>query len=72
LQGSYQIVLVDEQNKAHLQTVKVGEQTGSQWVIESGLKPGDRVVVEGLQKAKEGTAVNPKPFGGQTDHPLSP
>lgn len=67
LQGSYQIFTVDNQNKAHIQTVKVGEQTGSQWIIESGLKPGDRVVVEGLQKAKEGVSVNPRPFAGQTN-----
>jgi membrane fusion protein (multidrug efflux system) len=72
LQGSYQIVLVDDQNKAHLQSVKVGDQTGSHWVIESGLKPGDRVVVEGLQKAKEGAVVDPRPFVGRTDNPPSP
>src|SRR5205814_3644192 len=64
LQGSYQVCLVDNQNKAHLQPVNVGEQTGSYWVIENGLKAGDRVVVEGLQKAKEGATVNPKAFGG--------
>ena len=64
LQGTYQVVTVDNQNKAHIQTVKVGEQTGSHWVIESGLKAGDRVVVEGLQKAKEGATVNPRPFAG--------
>ena len=72
LQGSYQVFTVDSQNKAHIQTVKVGEQTSSQWVIESGLKPGDRVVVEGLQKAKEGASVNPRPFAGQTNSPPSP
>ena len=72
LQGSYQIVLVDDQNKAHLQSVKVGDQTGSLWVIESGLKPGDRVVVEGLQKAKEGAVVDPRPFVGPSDHQASP
>jgi RND family efflux transporter MFP subunit len=70
LQGSYQVVVVDTQNKAHIQPVKVGEQTGSQWVIDSGLKPGDRVVVEGIQKAKEGTAVNPMPI--PANNPTSP
>jgi membrane fusion protein, multidrug efflux system len=69
LQGSYQIALVGETNSVHLQPVKVGEQVGSDWIIESGLKAGDRVVVEGTQKAKEGAVVNPKPFGteGQTN-----
>jgi RND family efflux transporter MFP subunit len=72
LQGSYQVVIVDDQNKAHIQSVKVGERTGSHWVIETGLKPGDRVVVEGLQKAKEGAAVNPSPFADQPDPLQSP
>jgi len=38
------------------------EQIGADWIVESGLKPGDRVVVEGAQKVKEGALVNPKPF----------
>jgi membrane fusion protein (multidrug efflux system) len=46
-----------------LQSVKVGEQVGSIWVIENGLKPGDRIVIEGLQKAnKEGAVVVPRPW----------
>src|SRR5581483_6690949 len=66
LQGTYQVIVVDDQNKAHIQSVKVGERTGSNWVNETGLKPGDRVVVEGLQKAnKEGAVVNPSPFTDQ-------
>jgi membrane fusion protein (multidrug efflux system) len=64
LQGSYQIAVVDNQNKAHLQPVTVGDRVGSEWIIEKGLKPGDRVIVEGTQKVKEGGAVNPKPFLG--------
>ena len=66
LQGSYQVTIVDATNTAHLQTVNVGEQIGPDWIIESGLKPGDRVVVEGTQKAKEGMVVNPIPFSEQT------
>jgi membrane fusion protein (multidrug efflux system) len=62
LQGSYQVVVVGSDNKGHIQPVKVGERSGAMWIIEEGLKPGDRVVVEGIQKVKEGTAVNPKPF----------
>ena len=62
LQGSYQVVVVDSDNKAHIRPVKVGERSGAMWIIEEGLKPGERVVVEGIQKVKEGTAVNPKPF----------
>ena len=69
LQGTYQVALVGETNSVHLQPVKVGEQVGSDWIIESGLKAGDRVVVEGTQKAKEGTVVNPKPF--DPNHPTT-
>lgn len=62
LQGSYQVAVVDSQNKAHLQSVRVGDQVGSDWLIESGLHAGDRVVVEGVQKVKEGTLVHAEPF----------
>jgi membrane fusion protein (multidrug efflux system) len=67
LQGTYHVAVVGETNSIHIQFVKVGEQIGSNWVIEKGLKPGDRVVVEGAQKVKEGAVVNPKPFGNETD-----
>lgn len=67
LQGGYQVVTVDEQNKSHLQPVQVGEQVGSNWIVNSGLKPGDRVIVEGTQKAREGTVVNPVPYGTGSD-----
>ena len=61
LQGSYQVALITQTNTVHLQAVKVGEQVGSDWVIENGLKPGDRIVIEGLQKAnKEGAMVVPR------------
>jgi len=62
LQGTYQVVVVDNESKAHIRPVKVGERSGAMWIIEEGLKPGERVVVEGIQKVKEGSAVNPKPF----------
>jgi RND family efflux transporter MFP subunit len=62
MQGTYQVVVVDEQNKAHVKPVTIGPQVGARWIIEKGLQPGDRVVVEGTQKAKEGVVVNPQPF----------
>jgi membrane fusion protein (multidrug efflux system) len=67
LQGTYQIAIVGETNTVHLQSVSVGDQIGSDWIIERGLKPGDRVVVEGTQKMKEGARVNPRPFGTETN-----
>lgn len=62
LQGTYQVSVVGQTNRVHVQPVKVGEQVGPAWIIENGLKPGDRVIVEGIQKAKEGTVVVPKPW----------
>ena len=62
LQGSYQVAVVGADNKVEMRTVKVGERSGSQWVIEDGLKAGETVVVEGTQKIKPGAVVNPKPY----------
>jgi membrane fusion protein (multidrug efflux system) len=62
LQGSYQVAVVGPDNKVDLRTVKPGERVGSLWVIDDGLKPGERVVVEGLQKVKQGISVKPEPF----------
>jgi RND family efflux transporter MFP subunit len=62
LQGTYQVAVLDGANKVSVETVKVGDRVGSMWVIREGLKPGQRVVVEGVQKAVPGTTVNPKPF----------
>ena len=59
LQGAYQVVVVDTDNKAHIQPVTVGERSGSLWIIEHGLKPGQRIVVEGLQKIRDGVTVSP-------------
>jgi membrane fusion protein (multidrug efflux system) len=58
LQGSYQVAVVEADNKVHIQPVKVGERHGTSWIILEGLKPGQRVVVEGIQKVKEGVIVN--------------
>jgi RND family efflux transporter MFP subunit len=57
LQGMYQIAVVGSDNKASVRTVKVGERTGSMWIIEEGVQPGERVVVEGVQKVRDGMPV---------------
>jgi membrane fusion protein (multidrug efflux system) len=62
LQGSYQLATVDSGNVAHLVTATVGESVGDGVAILAGLKPGDRVVVEGIQKVRDGALVNPLPF----------
>jgi len=66
LQGSYQVAVVDAENKVSIRTVTPGERTGSDWIIANGLKPGERVVAEGAQKLRPGTQVNPKPYVVQT------
>ena len=67
LQGTYQVAVLDDANKVSVEVVKVGDRVGSMWVIRGGLKPGQRVVVEGVQKAVPGTTVNPKPFNQNTE-----
>jgi membrane fusion protein, multidrug efflux system len=62
LQGNYQVAVVGSDNKVQIRPVKVGEQVGTEWIIEQGLKPGERVVAEGVQKVRGGLTVNPKPL----------
>lgn len=57
LQGSYQVAVLDSDNKIRIQPLRVGERTGNSWIIEEGLHPGQRVVVEGVQKVREGLTV---------------
>ncbi len=59
LQGSYQVAVVGADNIAHLRNVKVGDRSGQLWIIRDGLHPGDQVVVDGIQKVKEGASVHP-------------
>jgi len=62
LQGSYQVAVVGNDNKVSIRPVKVGDRSGSMWVIEGGLKPGETVVAEGLQRVRPNVVVKPKPF----------
>ncbi|WP_263368525.1 efflux RND transporter periplasmic adaptor subunit [Edaphobacter bradus] len=61
-QGSYQVAVVEQDGRVAMSPVQVGERTGTMWVIREGLKPGDRVVVEGQQNLPPGTKVQTKPF----------
>jgi membrane fusion protein (multidrug efflux system) len=65
LQGGYQVAAVDNENKVSIRTVKVGDRVGAQWIIADGLKRGERVVAEGVQKVRTGMQVNPKPFAAE-------
>jgi membrane fusion protein (multidrug efflux system) len=63
LQGSYQVALVGADNKVTMKVVKPGLRDGNKWVIDEGLKPGDRIVVEGIQRVRSGMTVVPKAAG---------
>ena len=56
LQGNYQVAVVGDDNKVAIENVKVGDRVGSLWVIDNGLKAGQRVIVDGAMKVGPGTA----------------
>ena len=59
LQGSYEVAVVGDDNKVSIRPVKVGEKVDQNWIINDGLKAGERVVVEGTQKVRPGVVVKP-------------
>lgn len=62
LQGVYQVGVVGADNKVAIKVVKLGPQIGDVWVVDSGLQPADKVVVDGLQRLRDGITVAPTPF----------
>jgi membrane fusion protein (multidrug efflux system) len=62
VQGKYMVAVVGADNKVDIRPVKPAERVDNLWVILEGLKPGERVVVEGIQKVRPGMPVTPKPF----------
>ena len=66
LQGRYQVAVVGSENKVDIRSVKVAERIENLWVIDEGLKPGERVVAEGIQKVKQGMNVSPKPYSDES------
>ncbi len=59
LQGQSQVAVVGPEDKIAFKNVKLGSETGSDYVVSEGLQPGDRIVVEGLQKIRDGMVVRP-------------
>jgi len=57
LQGNYQVAVVGNDDKVNIRPVKVGDRVGPLWIVTEGLKPGERVVVEGVQKVRDGAPV---------------
>ncbi len=71
LQGNFQVALVDQNNKVSIRPVKMGERIGAMWEVTDGLKPGDKVVVQGAQKVREGSPVTVKEWTPPTDALIS-
>jgi len=71
LQGRYQVAVVSPDNKVSIRNVQLGSRVGELWVINSGLKPTDRVITEGISKVRDGALVNPKPDTSKTVSPYA-
>lgn len=72
LQGTYQVAVVGADDTVTLKVVEPGPRVGSGWVIEQGVAPGDRVVVEGLQKVRNGMKVVAKPLPAPSEPAAAP
>jgi membrane fusion protein (multidrug efflux system) len=66
LQGLEQIFVAGPDNHVHVVNVKLGPQSGSDWIIDSGLKPGDRVITDNVQKLKDGALIAPHEVSADT------
>lgn len=62
MQGRWLVAVVKPDNSVELRPVEPAETIGTQWVIDKGLQAGDRIIVEGIQKVRPGTTVNPQPY----------
>ena len=67
LQSMQTILVVGGDNKAQLRTITTSDRVGDAWVVEQGLKPGDRVIVEGQLRVRPGMAVSPSPYKEPVD-----
>ena len=61
------MAVVGFDNKVDIRPVKVAERVDNLWVIDAGLKTGERVVVEGVQKVKQGMDIKPMPYGARPE-----
>ena len=67
LQGGDQVAIVNPGGKAEIRAVTLGEIYGQMVVVHDGLKLGDKVIVEGFQRVRQGTPVSAKPYTGSLD-----
>ncbi len=62
--GRYFLTVLDDSNKVELRSVKLGARQGDLWLVEEGLRAGERIVVDGIQKARPGMVVTPRALPG--------
>ena len=62
-QGTHSVWVVDDKNQANPRDVQLGARLGGEWIVKSGLAPGDHVVVDGVQKLRAGMLVSTEPSG---------
>ncbi len=72
LQSVQTVYAVGAGDKVEVRTVTTGERVGDSWIVEQGLRPGDRVVVEGQQKVRPGSSVQPQPYKAPESAPVTP
>ena len=72
IQGLYSVMVVKPDATVEQRMVKAGERVGNLWIIDSGLKPGEKVIVEGLQKVKPGVQVVAKTVKPEEETSLAP
>lgn len=71
VQGSREVAVVNPGNKIEMTPIKVGPRFGDLWVVEEGLKAGQKVVVEGTQKVHQGSSVTPRPYQASHQSPTA-
>ena len=65
VRGDPTVMILADGNKAEVRTIETGPAVGSDWIVTGGLKPGDRVIVDGLIKVRPGSLVQPRPASDQ-------
>jgi membrane fusion protein (multidrug efflux system) len=70
--GKPMVFVVGAEEKVEARTIKVLRTVGDDWLVEEGLNPGDRVILEGIQRARPGTVVKAVPFGVPAAAPVNP
>jgi membrane fusion protein (multidrug efflux system) len=69
--GDALVMVVGAEEKVEARPIKVVRTVGENWLVSDGLKAGDRVILEGFQKARPGTQVKTVPFGSKPETPPS-